>query len=820
MAKTERNTMKVIEEIRAATQASEEDIKAMLQHHNGDVNAATMALLENPFQKVDSSSKKSKAVTPVNHQNSRQEGGHRDRDRPAGPRRDGPPPSGGRGGRGGQGGGRGSGQPRSQGPRSDSTHAAPKYDNGNHRAEPEAPPPTDTSTTAAFNGYDETTTVTTTPSSTAWGAESSAPAAKPAAAWGSGKKTMAEIIKSKQAPPPEPAPAPTPVHVAYAPPPEPEPEEALEEPEDVEASYEAVHEDVQIPEPVVAKPAPVYQSNWNNADAAKNLLNSLTKGAAAAAAAQAQVQQATAAPPAADAAPAPLEQTLSSADNTVSPMPGQYGAYGAAGAAPVSHQPPPPRVSTAAEIEAMQLSFGNFGMTEFGANFSTSAYSAPPDAAGLLLPKQPAQQMQQPPQQQAAEDAAAQAAVAAQQQQDALYKSTAATYSYNGYGQDTMQQAAAPAPAADAPRPALPPAYAGFGQSNNGFGGAFASSFPPQDPSAYEAAHQAFDNYGQAPDASKQYPNVAPGMAAYTMQQYAQQYAQQQAANQQAANPAAAAKPYNQGMYGQYGQQAAPGLPHQQQPLVSDAATSAASSQPASTAAALPGLGQMQFPATQAVVAGASSLNAAQQQYNPAALQYNPYAAPQQQYGNPAAPYLGGMGYGGYMGGYGGYQGVQYPPQSATGYAPGAAASTYQSLPQQQGGPRSQYSQYNNQAQALPQQSGVAGQSLAPNAYSNAGYGLTGYEDMSGLSAASAGGAAGGVYGMAKGAEKDLSNIYGAQGSGGGSYQAPHVRNNYGGGYPNQGYGQQGGYSQGGPKGYNNYNRQPQQYNQQYQGGH
>jgi hypothetical protein len=70
-------------------------------------------------------------------------------------------------------------------------------------------------------------------------------------------------------------------------------------------------------------------------------------------------------------------------------------------------------------------------------------------------------------------------------------------------------------------------------------------------------------------------------------------------------------------------------------------------------------------------------------------------------------------------------QGVQYP-QSATGYAPSAAASTYPNLPQQQVGPRSQYSQYSNQPQALPQQPGVAGQVIAPSAYSNAGYGLTG----------------------------------------------------------------------------------------------
>jgi hypothetical protein len=309
----------------------------------------------------------------------------------------------------------------------------------------------------------------------------------------------------------------------------------------------------------------------------------------------------------------------------------------------------------------MQLSFGNFGMTEFGANFSSAPYSAPPDAASLLLPKQPVQQQQQQQQQptqlqqqQATSEAAAQAATAAQQQQqqDALYKSSsAAAYSYNGYGQDAMQQTTASAPAAEAPRPALPPAYAGFGQSNNGFGAAFASSFPPQDPSAYEAAHQAFDNYGQAPDASKQqYTNIAPGMAAYTMQQYAQQ-------QQQGVNPAAAAapKPYSQGMYGQYGQQAASGLPPQQQPLVPDAATSAAASQPTAAATALPGLSHMQFPASQAVP-GAGSLNVPPQQYNAAALQYNPYATPQQQYGNPAAPYLGGMGYGGYMGGYGGYQ--------------------------------------------------------------------------------------------------------------------------------------------------------------------
>ena len=49
----------------AATGCSDEDTKAMLQLHNGDVNAATIALLENPFQKVDSAVHKQAAKPAV-----------------------------------------------------------------------------------------------------------------------------------------------------------------------------------------------------------------------------------------------------------------------------------------------------------------------------------------------------------------------------------------------------------------------------------------------------------------------------------------------------------------------------------------------------------------------------------------------------------------------------------------------------------------------------------------------------------------------------------------------------------------------------------
>lgn len=779
---------RIIEEIKSATKASEEDIKAMLQLHEGDANAAMLALLETPFQKVDGKKHHKTASS------GRQDPGSRER--ASSGRRDSYPASSGRGG--GRGSGRGDGRPlgargggpgpsgrgRGQGASSsrETSSSIPANDNGYH-------PDATTVVEPAGSGYDATTSSTTQPSPVhaggAWGPQltSNAAAVAPAGAWGAGNKTMAERIKAKQAP------APPPVYEAPAesevvPDVEYDSYPAGEYAEDGETAYETVPEPeiIAAPEPEVeaveaqveepAAPQPAYQ--WSNADAAKNLLNSLTKGSSTAAApvpasqqpAQHLVQsQHTLVPPAQD-------QTLSTADNAL-PASAHYGAYGAAGAnAPAS-------IPTAAEIEAqaLQLSvnFGNFGLGDFGGNFSSGYAPLQPDAGPGLVPKQAAaEQAPAPP----AQDI------------------------YNGYnpynnsdkmgGQAQPHPPAAPVQQADTSRPTstnAPNTFSSFGQGS-GFGAAFGSNFaaPNPDP-AYDAAQQAFANYGQDPVKQASYANAAPGMNAYNMQQYQQQPQQQPTAS--AYHQSGVSK----SMYAPYSQQAPqPASASTPEPAAASSnainpAAAAASAGPSGGMPTAPGgvPHQMHFANQQA--AGAQGLA----QYNTAALYNTPYP----QFNPPYMGYNYNMGYG--------YQGVgAYPPQPASAYPPNTAGYTVPHT--QHTGPRTQhsYNPYSNPAQGV-----APGSQGAPAGYGAAGqpaaYGLTGYEDM----AASAASAAPGNYGAGK--DKDA-NIYGGQQ---GAYQNQPMRGGNYGGYGNQGYSSQGSYGQQ-PKGNygGGYNRQQQQ--QQY----
>jgi hypothetical protein len=87
-------SQKVLANIKECTGASDEDVKAMLQYCNGDVNATVQHLLDNPFSKVTSKKDKKKAREDEKRQDppQRQSFGYA-----------------GRGGRGGRGEGRGGG---------------------------------------------------------------------------------------------------------------------------------------------------------------------------------------------------------------------------------------------------------------------------------------------------------------------------------------------------------------------------------------------------------------------------------------------------------------------------------------------------------------------------------------------------------------------------------------------------------------------------------------------------------------------------------------------------------------------------------------
>lgn len=360
----------------AATGCSDEDTKAMLQLHNGDVNAATIALLESPFQKVDSAVHKKAAKPVANH---REQAGPRHGDRPAngsgkrdstarggrGEERNRAPPSGGRGG----------------GPSAVRPVARVQHIKIDKTA---AERPLEQSTTA-YDVYDGTTNVTATASAgAAWGSSEISSAPK-AAAWGSGKKTMAEIIKSQQVPvlaPPMPA--------AYA-----RPKASVPTPaQDAEVTYESLsHNDSSHHEvaAVGSKPqAAAWGSNAIHADMAKNLLSQITKGSVSTTSASVGASVAPSATAVQPTQPgmtvSALEQALASAEVTApSPVLPQHYGYQQQ---QQQQQPKGVLMGTSSELDAsIQLSFGNFGLTDFGSNFGQQVEPAS-SSASAAMPKQ------------------------------------------------------------------------------------------------------------------------------------------------------------------------------------------------------------------------------------------------------------------------------------------------------------------------------------------------------------------------------------------------------------------------------------------------
>mmetsp|Transcript_13560 Transcript_13560/g.29015 ORF Transcript_13560/g.29015 Transcript_13560/m.29015 type:complete len:803 (-) Transcript_13560:816-3224(-) len=782
---------RVVEEIKAATGASEEDVKAMLQEYNGDVNAATVALIETPFQKVDNH-KKSKAVSSSvpSHSRRDQDGGHRGDRGPSGRREGGYGGGSGRGGRGGRGEGRGSGRGSGYGGRGSGRGFGGPSAKDNAES---ALAPTDNGHTAAdaagYSGVDSSASYadagsSAAPNSSSWGpSASSASAAPPAAgAWGAGKKTMAEIIKARQVPAPapvqeKPAPAPSPPSPAPAPavsaPPASPPAESS-------ANFVSTLQSApaELPQAPAAKPAepataPVYQPTAWNSDASKTLLNLV--GAKASSAQPSQTAPQPAPPPAA-------EQTLSAADNAVPvPTAGQYGAYGAAGA------PPPEKPTTGAEVDALQLSFGNFGLGDFGANFGPS-YGQQSDAS--LLPKQ--QAVPEPP--------------APAPQQEAYKPTNYGTYTLHGASEKITPAATTAPTAVPDQSQSRQGNFGNFGQAGSnafgaGFGSNFASTAQDSAPQSYGAAQEAFANYGQ--DALKQsavaYSAAAP--TGYTIPpQAAAAYAQQTSAPAAAAayNPSAAAAAAAKSVYAPYGQ--AQQMPAPAAPVDNTIASATNAGAPAASTAPsgvpTPPVPQMPHYGNPAAATTTSAM--------PPGMQYqNMYANPYQQFANP----YHNMGYNQY-GLYNQYQQSGYPPQGATSYVPPAnnayphtghvaqrSAHTYSPYPAAGAGASNQVA------------AGGYGASANPSSYLSGG---VGYDDMSGAGA----GAGAGGYGMGK--EKDA-GMYGGQQQGGYQNQGYNQRggnmhSGYGGnynmqgGYPNQGYNQpKGGY----------YNRN-QNYNQQY----
>mmetsp|Transcript_29454 Transcript_29454/g.87097 ORF Transcript_29454/g.87097 Transcript_29454/m.87097 type:complete len:865 (-) Transcript_29454:146-2740(-) len=244
---------RVVSEIRQATKASEEDIRAMLQLHSGDVNAATMALLENPFQEVKDAKKYGRGQGGAwgSHGASGGRGDERaprdswDRSGPGRGRSDYTAGNSGRGGYGGRGSSGYASGGRVSGSRSGGQGDRAERDNkGGHGASGFANPyvaaPEGTGSSAAswpapargrgtsavsrdvadkdllakddggwgpgedfpaprsnvLNGGADSHGAAPAPASGAWG--SGGASASPAGAWGAGKKTMAQILKERQ----------------------------------------------------------------------------------------------------------------------------------------------------------------------------------------------------------------------------------------------------------------------------------------------------------------------------------------------------------------------------------------------------------------------------------------------------------------------------------------------------------------------------------------------------------------------------------------------------------------------------------------------
>ena len=273
-----------------ALRSSDDGAIRFAQLHSGDVNAATMALLENPFQKVDSASHKK----PVSKQPAATMGGG-DRTRRDGDRSGGGGGGGRRGDRDGQRGiGAGRGPTTTSGRGSSSTFTARP---ATVRSVPPGTKP-DYARTADQQydtydvGYDVGSVIATASAGAPWGdataASSSAASAPKPAAWGSTGKKLSDIIKAKQVviPPPVPVASPPP-QVAYPPISKPVSAAitaAATAHHDAEVHYEPQHLNGNATADVSSSllhggEATVGpKQNWSNAELAKNLLSTIKVG--------------------------------------------------------------------------------------------------------------------------------------------------------------------------------------------------------------------------------------------------------------------------------------------------------------------------------------------------------------------------------------------------------------------------------------------------------------------------------------------------------------------------------------------------------------
>jgi hypothetical protein len=347
-------------------------------------------------------------------------------------------------------------------------------------------------------------------------------APSPPPGWGKGSKTMAEIIKAKQAPPPVVAPVPPPAKSSYR------------RSQHADAPIDPPFEQLQQVAPTSIEPpaaAPQAYSSWNN-DAAKNLLNSLTKGTQGSA----------------------PDHSLSAADTTANASTGHF--------APVLGK------TTAQEFEAQQLA------STFGSSFGLGPGSSDPFASTTNY--------------------------------EAPSSAPAGTYgSYiSSQAPPTQPQ---PQAAVNSFASSAFPASAAFG---TGFGTGFSGPADVSSQSSYDAAAQAFSNFGQD-QLKQQQAAYAPAIAGYNMQY------QQMGASA----PAASAKP----AYGQSYQQNAQSSSSSAAP---DAAAAASSSTQTMQQALPAGLPAPVYPSQ-----GVSGMP-------PGLSGYNAYVNPYGQQFNPANPYM------------------------------------------------------------------------------------------------------------------------------------------------------------------------------------